>query len=61
MSNLGRSDVERIVETVLSDLSIEVKGGSFTDPNCRTIVLRYGTREISRAYFDVVQKSEYEG
>jgi hypothetical protein len=61
MSNLGRTDVERIVETVLSDLSIEVKDGDFTNPNSRTVILKYKNTELSRTWFDVVQKSEYEG
>lgn len=61
MTNLGRGDVERIVETVLSDLSIEVKDGDFTSPNSRTVILKYKNTELSRTWFDVVQKSEYEG
>jgi hypothetical protein len=61
MSNLGRTDVERIVETMLTDLRIEVKGGDFTDPNNRTIVLMHGKTELARTRFNVVQKGEYDG
>jgi hypothetical protein len=59
MSNLGKTDIERIVETMLGELSIEVKDGSFTDPNSRTIILKYKNTEVHRTWFDVVQKSEY--
>ncbi len=59
--NLEKADVERIVEGVLNELSIHVKDGDFTDPNSRKIILRYKDTEISTAYFDVVQKGEYEG
>lgn len=58
---LTREDIERITENVLSQLSIEVSGGDFTNPNSRTIILKLGDRIISRDYFDVVQKREYEG
>lgn len=61
MSNLGRTDVERIVEAMLMDLTIEVKDGNFTDPNSRTVILMHGKKELARAWFDVVQKSEYDG
>lgn len=61
MSNLGRTDVERIVETVLNDLSIEVKDGDFTDPDSRTIILKYKNTELSRTWFGVVQKSGRDG
>ena len=59
--NLDKHDVERIVETMLSSLTLEVKDGGFTDPNSRTILLKYKGTELSRTYFDVVQKDEYEG
>lgn len=58
---LNRTDVERIIENVLSDLSIRVKNGNFTDPNNRTVELSYKDKVISTAYFDVRQASEYEG
>lgn len=58
---LTRADVERIIENVLSNLTIEVKTGNFTMPNQRTVVLRLGDRVLSSDYFDVVQKAEYEG
>lgn len=59
--NLNKHDVERIVETMLNSLTIEVVDGNFTDPNSRTVLLKYNGNEIGRASFDVVQKSEYEG
>ncbi len=58
---LTRADVERIIENVLSELSIDVEGGDFTMPNYRTVVLKLGDKVISRASFDVVQQREYEG
>lgn len=61
MSNLGRADVERIIENVLKELSINVKGSNWTDPNNRTIELKYKNEVISTAYFDVVQADEYRG
>lgn len=61
MSNLGRTDVERIVETMLGDLSIEIKDGDFTDTNSRTVILKYKNSELSRTWFNVVQKPEYDG
>jgi len=57
--NLNRSDVERIVETMLADLSIEVKDGGWTDPNFRTVVLKYKEKEISNTWFSVKDKPEY--
>ncbi len=58
---LTRADVERITENVLTQLTLEVKTGGFTDPNYRTITLKLGDRVITTAQFDVVQKREYEG
>lgn len=58
---LNKEDVERIIENVLSELSIHVSSGHFTDPNKRTITLKYKDKVISSDYFDVVQKREYEG
>jgi hypothetical protein len=58
---IERADVERIIENVLKELSIEVKGGDFTSPNSRTILLKYKGELISSDYFDVVQTDEYEG
>lgn len=58
---LNRADVERIIENVISNLSIEVADGDFTDPNKRTITLRHNSKVISEAYLNVVQKQEYEG
>ena len=58
---MQRDDVERIVENILRDLTIEVKDGDFTNPNSRTVILKLGDRELSRDWFDVVQQNEYEG
>jgi glutamate formiminotransferase len=58
---MQRDDVERIVENILRELTIEVKDGEFTSPNNRTIILKLGDRELSRTWFDVVQTREYEG
>lgn len=55
-----RADVERIVENILCDLRIEVTDGGFTNPNSRKITLLLGNRVLDTAYFDVVQKREYE-
>lgn len=58
---LLRSDVERIVENILSNLSIEVSPGDFTNPNTRKIELLLGDKVITTAYFDIVQTRPYEG
>lgn len=58
---LTRADVERITENVISQLTIEIKDGDWTNPNSRTIILKLGDRVLSQDYFDVVQKGEYEG
>jgi hypothetical protein len=58
---LIREDVERIVEGVLKDLTLEMMGSTFTDPNDRTIVLKLNGREIDRVTFNIVQRREYEG
>ncbi len=58
MSNLGREDVERIVENVLQDLSIDVES------DCgirRRVVLSYKGREISYSWFTIEQESDYGG
>lgn len=70
---LTRSDVERIVGNVIADrglmtkdefvqgLSLEVKGGDFTMPNYRRVVVKFNGVEIASDSFDVVQMREYEG
>ena len=58
---LTKDDVERITENVLRDLSIEIDRGDWTSPNLRCIVLKYNSRELSRAYIDIVQQDEYRG
>lgn len=57
---MTKYDVERIAEGVLSRLRLEVINGDFTNPNQRTILLKLDNIEIDRAYFDVIQKREYE-
>ena len=49
---LNRSDVERIVETMLRDITIEVK----TDPddsNYRKVSLLYNNKMFTESYFDI--------
>lgn len=58
---LSKADVERITENVLRGLTLKIEDGGFTDPNSRSIILKLGTRELSRVYFDVVQQEEYGG
>lgn len=58
---MTRDDVERIIENVLSDVSVVVVNGDFTNPNERTIKLMYGKKVISESSFDIVQTDEYEG
>lgn len=49
---LNRTDVERIVETMLRDITIEVKTVS-EDPNYRKIELLYNNKMFSESYFDI--------
>lgn len=58
---LGRQDVERIIENAFKELELDVKDGDFTNPNKRTIVLKYKGNAIASTWFDVVQTREYEG
>jgi hypothetical protein len=58
---LTRADVERIIETVIKGLTLELRRSNFTDPNRRTIVLKLDGCEIDQVSFDVVQTGEYEG
>jgi hypothetical protein len=57
MNNLGRTDVERIVEAMLDNLSIEIKDGSFGDPDSRTVVLMHNSKELARTWFSVKQST----
>jgi ribosome-binding factor A len=50
---LERSDVERIIENVLRNLSIQVVSAEVRDPNIQTIILKLEDKEISRTYIDV--------
>ena len=62
MSNLGRTDVERIIENVLTNLNITVTTpDKFISPNDRKIELKYKDTVLSTAYLDVVEKPEYDG
>lgn len=58
---LARNDVERIIENALRDLSLSIRTGDSTDPNCRIIELKYKDRILHTEYFSVAQKDEYEG
>jgi hypothetical protein len=70
---LTREDVERIVSNVIRErelmtkdefiqgLSISVTNGDFTNPNSRTVTIKFNGVEITSDYFDVVQTREYEG
>jgi len=70
---LTREDVERIVGNVIAErelmtkddliqgLSIVVRDGDFTNPNSRTVVVKFNGVEIASDSFDVVQTREYEG
>lgn len=57
--SLTREDVVRITEQVLSDLRLQEERPSFTDPNTRTVHLKYKGKVISTVYFDVKDRPEY--
>lgn len=59
-SIMTRDDVVRITEEVLKGLTLELGWTDYTDPNSRSILLKYEGKEINRVTFDVVQKREYE-
>jgi hypothetical protein len=52
---MTRDDVERITENVLRNLSLEIEKGDFTNPNCRTIMLKLDGKKISEVTFDIVE------
>jgi hypothetical protein len=52
---LNREDVERIVENVLSELSLNVSSNSFYSPNERKITLMYKDKILSETFLDVMQ------
>lgn len=58
---LGKEDVDRIIESAMKNLSIEVGAVDWIDPNVRTIVLKYNNIEISRTSIDIKYRPEYEG
>ena len=51
MSNLGRADVERIVEGMLKELNIRVSPSA--ESNRLTIELNLGTTLISKTFFSI--------
>jgi hypothetical protein len=53
---LVRSDIERIVENVISELSLEVSNGDFYSSNSKKIILRLGERIITEAWIDVTNQ-----
>ncbi len=60
--SLSKDDVERIIENAITEnLSIEIAGGEFTNPNGRTITLKYKDKEIYSASIDIRTRREYEG
>jgi hypothetical protein len=59
MSNLGRDDVERIVENMLESLTVEVSNSDSSDLNSRKLTLNYKGRQISSTYFDVEDKGMF--
>ena len=52
---LNRTDVERIVENMLKDISIDVKTVS-DNPSYRKIELLYNGKIFSETFFDVNEK-----
>lgn len=56
MSNLGREDVERIVENVLQDLTLTVDSEYGIR---RKIILSYKGREVSHAWFSINDEPDY--
>ena len=53
--------IRELIKQELKKLRIDVRSGSFTDPNSRRVSLRLGDEEIASTYFDVKQQDEYEG
>jgi hypothetical protein len=58
MTNLGRADVERIVENVLKNLSVEVSP-SFNSNNL-VLELKFNGDVISKAHFSI-NEEDYGG
>jgi hypothetical protein len=52
-----RADIERIVENVLRDLTIEVTEDGW--PNTRCVILKMGSRELSRDTFSIIEVKNY--
>jgi hypothetical protein len=52
---------KKVLQRLKEDLRVEVCDGGFTDPNSRKLVVTLNGDEVCYAYFDVVQKREYEG
>lgn len=58
---LIREDIVRIAESVIKDLRLELERTDFTDPNRRTVVLKYNGTVIDSVTFDIKDQREYEG
>lgn len=58
---LLKEDIERIVEGVLKELSIQIDRGDHTNPNSRCVLLKYKERELSRAFFSVEDAQSKKG
>lgn len=54
-------DEQDLKKFLVDNLRVHVSSGNFTDPNSRKVSLTLDGEEIAYDYFDVVQKSEYEG
>ncbi len=55
---LNRTDVERIIENTLKELSIRVEPHGQQDGNIRTIELRYKDSVISKTHLDITTKDK---
>ncbi len=52
---------EELKTLLKNHVTLELERGHFTDPNNRTIVMKFDDEKIASVSFDVVQKREYEG
>lgn len=52
---------EDFVEFLKDNLRLTTRSGGFTDPNNRTIELKFGDTTLCETSFNVVQTGEYEG
>lgn len=58
---LTREDIVRITEGVIRELKLVEERPTFTDPNTRTIHLKYKDQVIDTVCFDIKDRREYEG